>query len=176
MAEPYIETWSGLHFHPWKPKPEEVDLKDIAHALSLQCRFNGHVTRFYSVAEHAIIMSRLVEPCLELAALIHDAAEAYIGDMAHPIKASGQMDAYEVLDELVTRAICAKFDVEYGQTQDEGLKALDRRLCATEARVLFQAVPGWTTRYTELEEEFHPKGLSPTQAERAFLKRFKEVS
>lgn len=174
MSEPYIGTWSGKRFHPWEPKLEEVDIEDIAHALSLQCRFNGHLTIFYSVAEHSVIMSNLVPRGLELAALLHDAAEAYIGDMPSPLKASGRLDAYVALDEAITRVICTHFGVEYGQTQDKELKALDRRLCATEAAAYYKEIPGWTTKYNTTP--IKPIGLTPKQAERAFLARFEEVT
>jgi hypothetical protein len=173
MAEPLV-TWTGKHFHPWNAKPEEVCIEDIAHALSMQCRFNGHVDRFYSVAEHSVIMSRLVPEGMELAALLHDAAEAYIGDMAHPLKVSGQLDAFNAVEELVLRTICAKFDVEYGQTQCEELRVLDRRLCATEAKTFFPESPGWTGNYKPAE--IVPEGLTPKAAEKAFLARFKELT
>jgi hypothetical protein len=139
----------------------------------MQCRFNGHIAVFSSVAEHSVIMSNLVETGLELAALLHDAAEAYIGDMAHPLKKSGHLDAFNTLDESITRVVCARFGVEYGQTQDAGLKILDRRLCATEAKLFFQEVPGWTAKYNDTD--LVPQGLTPKQAERAFLARFKEL-
>lgn len=174
MTDPYVVTWTGKHFHPWNAKPEEVCIEDIAHALSMQCRFNGHVDRFYSVAEHSVIMSRLVEPGLELAALLHDAAEAYIGDMAHPLKISGKLDAFNDVEILVLATICEKFGVEYAQTQDPDLKILDRRLCATEAKVFFPESPGWTGNYKPAEIE--PEGLTPKAAEKQFLARFKELT
>ena len=74
MTNPYIETWSGRKFHPWAGNPDEVNLDDIAHAISLQCRFNGHVNHFYSVAEHSVLMSRLLPDELKFAGLLHDAA------------------------------------------------------------------------------------------------------
>ena len=174
MPEPYVGTWSGKLLHPWDAKPEEICIEDIAHALSMQCRFNGHISVFSSVAEHSVIMSNLVESGLELAALLHDAAEAYIGDMPHPLKTSGHLDAFVALDESITRVICATFNVEYGQTQDPELKALDRRLCATEAREFFQEIPGWTVKYKDTV--LKPEGLTPKAAEKQFLTRFKELT
>ena len=174
MSEPYVGTWSGAHFHPWNAQLSEVHLGDIAHALSLQCRFNGHVSRFYSVAEHSVIMSRLVEPGMELAGLMHDAAEAYIGDMASPLKYSGHLDAFRSLEELVSRVICLRFGIEYGQTTSPELKVLDRRLCATEAIIFFPQSPGWTAAFKGVS--ILPEGLTPKAAEKQFLARFKELT
>lgn len=174
MSEPYVVTWSGKHFHLWDAKPEEVCIEDIAHALSLQCRFNGHVDRFYSVAEHSVIMSRLVEPGMELAGLMHDSAEAYIGDMVSPLKHSGHLDAYKAVEELVGRVICQHFGIEYGQTESPDLKILDRRLCATEAKTFFPEPPGWTGTFKDTS--IVPEGLTPKQAEKEFLARFKELT
>lgn len=82
----WILTFSGERFYPFSPAPEEVKTKDIAHALANICRFNGHTRGFYSVAAHSVHVSRLVPPEFALEALLHDAAEAYVGDMVRPLK------------------------------------------------------------------------------------------
>ncbi len=85
----WIMTVSGRHFWPLDPQPAEVHLADIAHALANTCRFTGHCRQFYSVAQHAVLVANLVErlaPELALAALHHDDAEAYLADVAHPVK------------------------------------------------------------------------------------------
>lgn len=81
-----IVTHSGKRYHPFAPKQEEVDIEDIAHALANQCRYAGHVDRFYSVAEHSVLTSYMVPRHQALEALLHDAAEAYCHDVATPIK------------------------------------------------------------------------------------------
>ena len=73
--ESYIETVSGRKFYFLNPNPEDIDIEDIAHALSMQCRFTGHTKWFYSVAEHAIWVSYLVPVHLALEGLLHDASE-----------------------------------------------------------------------------------------------------
>ena len=88
---PYIQTVSGRWVNPFDPDPEQLDAGDIARALANQCRFGGHCRVFYSVAQHSVIISRLVEERggdVEdaFAALMHDATEAYLGDMPHPLK------------------------------------------------------------------------------------------
>src|SRR4051812_23383484 len=87
IIEPYIETVSGKKIYFNEPTEDMFDIKDIAHALSMNCRYTGHCSRFYSVAEHSVHVSNLLKgTSLELAGLLHDASEAYITDIASPIK------------------------------------------------------------------------------------------
>ena len=88
----YITTYGGIHFDPLAPRPEQILAEDIAHALSLICRGNGHVRRFYSVAQHSLACSYEAEvrgfsARVQLACLLHDAAEAYLSDVTRPMKA-----------------------------------------------------------------------------------------
>ena len=75
--EPWIQTYSGKKFWLDPPMWDQIDIIDIAHALSMTCRYGGHSKFFYSVAQHCCLMSRLVPKRLALAALLHDAVEAY---------------------------------------------------------------------------------------------------
>ncbi|MBA4032914.1 MAG: phosphohydrolase, partial [Planctomyces sp.] len=77
----WIRTISGRRVDLNPPKAEQIDLYDIAHALSQICRFNGHTMRHYSVAEHQVLVARLLPPPLQLAGLFHDSPEAYLGDV-----------------------------------------------------------------------------------------------
>lgn len=88
-----------------------INIEDIAHALAHQCRFNGHTNHFYSVAQHCVHVMDLVPGPAKLAALLHDAAEAYLGDMVRPVK--HMMPDYIALEKRVQGAIMAKFDVAY---------------------------------------------------------------
>ena len=88
----YITTFTGKHFNPIDPVIEEIDIKDIAHALSLICRANGHTSFFYSVAQHSIACYREAEARglsnrIQLGCLLHDGSEAYLSDLTRPIKA-----------------------------------------------------------------------------------------
>lgn len=83
---PFFVTFSGNRYHFLDPDPKEVTILDIAHALSLQCRYAGHSPRFYSVAEHSVLVSRAVPTEHALVGLLHDAAEAYVGDLIRPCK------------------------------------------------------------------------------------------
>src|SRR5438128_5709421 len=82
----WMQTYTGRRFYPLAPAIEDVDLRDIAHSLAHQCRYAGHVDRFYSVAEHCVLLSRAVPAEYALDALLHDAAEAYVVDVPRPLK------------------------------------------------------------------------------------------
>lgn len=86
-----LHTFTGTGFDPLHPRTEDVRLDDIAQALSNTCRFNGHTPRFYSVAQHAVLVAEIVlsvsnDPRWALLALHHDSAEAYLMDVPRPIK------------------------------------------------------------------------------------------
>lgn len=89
----YITTYTGKHFDPTAPDASLFDIRDIAHALSLTCRGNGHVKTFFSVGQHCINCALEAElrgysPKVVLACLLHDASEAYMSDVPRPFKAS----------------------------------------------------------------------------------------
>ena len=105
----WMQTYTGRMFWPLDPRPEEIDIEDIAHALSLQCRFAGHCNRFYSVAEHSVLMSKKVAPEHALWALMHDAAEAYCTDIVRPLKRS--LIGYLEIEARIMTAICQKFNL-----------------------------------------------------------------
>src|SRR5690606_4110631 len=81
-----IRTFTGIYVDVFDPTPEMICIEDIAHALAHQCRFAGHVKRFYSVAQHSVMCSRMVDRLYQMEALLHDASEAYLLDIPKPIK------------------------------------------------------------------------------------------
>jgi len=128
----WIETYTGKFVNPLKLKPEDIDIKDIAHALSLQCRFNGHCEYFYSVAEHSIRVSGLLQGLdNQLTGLLHDATEAYMADIARPVKWA--LPDIRNVEGIIKIAINEKFDLK-GDWRD--VKKADNILLATEARDL----------------------------------------
>ena len=107
-----IRTNSGIYMNVFEPTPEMVCIEDIAHALTYQCRFGGHLTKFYSVAQHSLNCSYLINNDKnKLAALLHDASEAYLLDIPSPIK-KGLSNYKEIEDKLMT-VIAEKFGFDF---------------------------------------------------------------
>lgn len=103
---------------PFTISPEDVDLVDIANALARQCRFLGHVSGFVSVGEHSLVVSRLLEergesPLIQATGLLHDASEAYLGDISGPLKRLPAFDGYREVEEHVERVIAAKYGLPF---------------------------------------------------------------
>lgn len=105
----WMQTYSGKQFWPMDPRAEEIDIEDMAHALSMQCRYAGHCMRFYSVAEHCVHLSRRVSEENALWALLHDASEAYLVDVPRPVKP--YLKGYRAAEDVVMSAICGRFDL-----------------------------------------------------------------
>lgn len=108
----YIKTYTGKHFEPTNPNPELICIEDIAHALSLLCRGNGHVKAFYSVGQHCIICAkeaaaRGLSKRMVLACLLHDASECYMSDVPRPFKKA--LPAYNEHEERLLDMIYRKF-------------------------------------------------------------------
>jgi len=106
---PNMQLASGKPFFPLDPRPDEIEIDDIAIALSRICRFGGHTTTFYSVAEHSILVSLLVPDEHRLTALLHDATEAYIGDMIRPLKS--QIPQFSEIENNLWGAIAERFSL-----------------------------------------------------------------
>lgn len=166
----WIQTFTGRRFHPLRPDPAEIDIRDIAHALSLLCRFNGHCRRFYSVAEHSIRVSRAVPREHALAGLLHDAAEAYVSDLPRPVKRS--VPAFREMEDLLLEAIFGRYGIDW--PLHPSVVSADDALLATEKRDLMGAGPSdWGLDAIPLPEEIEP--LDPAAAEEAFLIRYAEL-
>ena len=167
----WMQTYTGGRFYPTNPSPDDVNLVDIAHALSMSCRYNGHVDRFYSVAEHCVLLSYAASPENALWALLHDAAEAYIGDMVRPLKV--QMPQFRALDDLVTGAIMTRFGLP--TTMPDEIRDLDTRILLDEKTELLGSSGEWsTTRGLQpLGVPIH--GWEPEVAEPLYRERFEEL-
>lgn len=174
----WMQTFTDRRFYPLDPMPSEVCSEDIAHALSLICRYGGHVTRFYSVAEHCVLMSHAVSAENALWALLHDAAEAYIGDMVRPLKRS--MHQFQVVESRIFSAIGLVFDLPYSDSLVDGMpaevKEADNRILLDErAALLRPTAERWGV------EDLQPlcvavHGWSPAEAESAYLARLAELT
>lgn len=171
----FILTYTGVRFWPIDPRPEEVNIADIAHALANLCRYTGHVSRFYSVAEHSCHVADCAPREDALWGLLHDATEAYIGDLARPIKHSdaGFGEAYQVAERRLMRAICIRFELP--SRMPESVATFDDRVLETEAHALMPPLGrSWTGRAKV--EGLEVAGWTPKRAEREFLRRFHNLT
>ncbi len=146
-AGSYIQTVSGRRIDPFAPDPDQIDLDDIAQALSNQCRFGGHCRVFYSVAQHSCLVADLVvaeggDVNERLWALLHDAPEAYLVDLPHPLKHRSPLGRfYREAEMLLQAAICRRFALPLDPPAS--LKAVDRALLATERKAFARVAWHW---------------------------------
>lgn len=108
----FMQTFTARAFWPLDPNPADIEIRDIAHSLAMQCRYAGHCRRFYSVAEHSVLLADWmlgVAPEHALWALLHDASEAYMVDVPRPLKHS--MPDYLAAERQVMRAVCRRFQL-----------------------------------------------------------------
>lgn len=170
--EPFIETYSGIKFYFLEPTLDMVDIEDIAHALSMQCRYTGHIKHFYSVAEHSVHVSHLAKDPLE--GLLHDASEAYLTDIASPIKP--HLSNYKDIESGIMATVARKFGVTWpvsGDTHDA-----DRAQLKTEARHLLRSGgKDWLKDFpTKRVRGIVPECWTPDQAKMQFLARYEELT
>ena len=168
----WIQTYSGRRFCPTNPNPEAIVIQDIAHALSMQCRFSGHTSRFYSVAQHSVGVSYLCDPEDALWGLLHDASEAYLVDIPNPLKRSGKFDAYIDFEKVMMSAVCQRFGLS--EHEPPSVKRADKILLSMEANELMTPLrEDWA--YTVDTPPFKIEPLVPEAAKQLFLQRFFEL-
>jgi len=169
----WIMTFTGKRFFPLDPRPEDVDVRDICHALSLETRYGGHCAYHYSVAQHTVLLHNYIvldggfRKGVARYCLLHDASEAYIKDIPRPLKAF--LPDYVKIEA----GLCDMFEIMFGvklyDFEKSEFKELDTRICRDEMEALFQVEPQWNVK---------PLGIKierwwPEQAEDALLELFK---
>ncbi|MGH8899416.1 MAG: phosphohydrolase [Egibacteraceae bacterium] len=190
-VDPFIALSTGGKFYPLGPDPEKVDIRDIAHSLSNQCRYAGHTSAFWSVAAHSVEVSRRYEEgpgryfkhdkrvgyfstTDALCALLHDASEAYLQDIVRPIKPL--VHGYYQWEENVERAVAQKFGLPFPWSGT--IKILDDEIVLDEVACFFPPGSAAWKRYGITAREDHAvlAPLTPEQGEAAFLARFRQLT
>lgn len=169
----WIQTFTGRQFWPLDPRAEEVCIEDIAHALSMICRYTGHCRRFLSVAEHCCHVSDAMPPRLRLAGLLHDASEAYVGDVSGPLKRS--VPLLKEIERPVQEAIWQRFDIVLDVAERQAIKNCDMAILHTEMLQAMAAPPEpWADMPPPLATSI--RFWPPELAERSFLRRFRDLT
>jgi hypothetical protein len=135
----WIQTFSGRHISPFHLTGEEIVIEDIAHALSHLCRFGGHAQRFYSVAQHSLVVSLCCPAEHALWGLLHDAAEAYLSDIPRPIKR--HLPMYRETEDRLLRTIAERFALSWPMPGI--VKEVDTAALGTEAQHLMGNIDDW---------------------------------
>lgn len=167
----WMQVASGRKFWPLDPRADEVCIEDVAHGLSMLCRFGGHVQRFYSVAEHSVWCSRIVPPEHALQALMHDATEAYCVDIPRPLKRG--LSNYAEIEAGIWSAVCDRFDLV--PDLDATVKVADNAMCLAEARQIMTS-PEIDWSATGEAASVKVECWSPEEGRRRFLERFAELA
>jgi len=167
-ASPIIRTISWRAFNPLEPDPECILIEDIARSLSNLCRYNGHVREFYSVAEHSYWVSHDVPLKDALWGLLHDASEAYLGDMMSPLKYHTPLgEQYRQIEAVVMGAVCQRFSLP--PTMPPSVARADHAQLQREHDWL-RSVPSRRAR------RMVERTMKPSEAEQEFLNRFQELT
>lgn len=171
---PSILTRAGHYFNFLQPERSEILIEDIAHALAHTCRFGGHTREFYSVAQHCVLASHVVPEADAFAALMHDAAEAYVGDIPTPLKQL--LPEFKAIEKRVEQAVLNRFCLAL--PLPESVKHADLVMLATERRDL---MPPDDAEEWDLIRNVEPmeraiRPWTPEQAYNAFVTRFNQVA
>lgn len=166
-----IQIVSGEFFSFTDPLTSNFTIDDIAHALSNVCRYSGHVKEFYSVAQHSVLVSHLVEPQNALLGLMHDATEAFLSDIPSPLKRI--LPDYCLIEKYIESCILTKFNLPTEHPSD--IKKADLLALSTErANLLVPRSWGVLDEIVPLDMEIIP--LPPKQAKQQFLDRWYELN
>jgi hypothetical protein len=173
VEDGWMETFTGKKFTFQKPTPEIICIRDIAHALALLTRYNGHTIKFYSVAEHCVLLTRYMRKKgyptrMLMTCLLHDAAEAYIGDMPRPVKV--RLPSFKRVENVIAKVISEKYHLYW--PEPKALKSVDRRALTDERA---QAMPPSNNHW--MADDLEPIGIelkfwSPAQAEAKFMGQY----
>jgi len=159
----WYQTFTGLKFNPLAPEDHPFDIRDIAHGLSLECRYGGQCRWHYSVAQHSVMVARHLPHHLMIIGLMHDASEAYIKDLPYPLKAA--LPDYRAIEAKVVACICKRFGLP--EELPPEVKEADKIALATERRFLINNPHGHTWKSTENVKTWDDEVITPMRQETA---------
>lgn len=166
-----IVTYTGREISPLNPNPKDISIIDIAKALSQLCRYTGHPKFLYTVAQHSVLLSDRVPEEWAMHALLHDAPEAYLGDLSSPLKETDDLGrVYRKYERIMQRAIWEAFGLENGIPFE--VEKADKMMLATEAD---QIMPRNFPEYGYERFDLKIVPWSEKRAEREFILRYEEL-
>lgn len=172
IVGPTIRLYGGTYFNFLDPEGSDYTIEDIAHALSLINRFNGHTDRFYSVAQHSVIASEHVRPGFEYEALMHDAPEFVVGDVTAPL--GSLLPDYKAIKKGIEKSVSRRFDVTY--PFPPAVHEIDIRMLRTEQEQLMDAGEDvWAVTCGVEPVPVRLLSWSPEHAKKRFLDRYWEL-
>lgn len=156
-----------------KPEEYEYDIEEIALALSNICRYTGHVNSFYSVAEHSVLVSRIVPVEFALCGLLHDASEAFLGDVSSPLKKL--LPEYKRIEERVEAAIARHFNLPF--PYPEAVHQADKRMYWQERQGVADNGVRDTLWHQNLRatRKAEAKGMKPEMARKMFISEYNKI-
>lgn len=171
MAQ-YITTYTGVHFYPLDPREADIRIEDIAHALSMHCRANGHYKYFYSVADHCIdcaaeAEARGLDAYICMLCLLHDAAEAYISDIPRPVKCD--LDGIYDIEDRIAHMVYIKYA---GRAPEEREFNLMREIDDAMLYHEFRTNMGEELTYGEMISDRSFMTRPPSESETEYLRMF----
>lgn len=171
----WMQTYTGRQFWPLDPRPDEVRIEDIAHSLAMQCRYAGHCLRFYSVAEHSVLVAWWLKAnygsSAALYGLTHDAPEAYLVDVPRPVKPF--LTGYKEAEQRVWMAVADRFGLDWS-LPDSVHEADTRILCDERAQNMAPCAAPWNIVNDPLGVTL--RFWSPEEAEIIFLDTFNSLT
>ena len=175
---PTITTYSGIRMNPVNPQREDIDIRDIAHALSLVCRGGGHVIQFFSVAQHSLICAeearlRGCSARVQMGALLHDSSEAYMSDLVRPVKQ--QIPQYRTIENRLIDIIWNAYIPGEPLTEEERriIKEIDDDAMSWDMKILLR--DEINTNYRNMKHLPEHQLLPMQEVEDAFLKKFDQL-
>jgi hypothetical protein len=177
--ESWVQTYNGVQFRPFAPQIEHILIEDIAHSLSMQVRWNGHLKVFFSTAQHCVNVSEHVPPGCEFWGLMHDGGEYIVGDMCSPIKWC--MPEFRTVEDRIAAAIRRRFGIPYNEDIRAEVKKIDTWMAFQEGRAHLKH-PELIELWQIFEPDYTPlvpldlRPWTPKQAKRRFLARFREIT